>query len=194
LPGRGAAWGPSGAPAAAAADSAAWRIEGGDVKILVPLKPGGAFTASTTSLGGTLGLAGEKPARLAGNVQVALATIDTGIALRNQHLREKYLEVGKGAGYDTAVVSEIRFREAGGEAFEGSSAFAADLLLHGVKRPVEGTAEIRHLGANRKVKAVFPVVMSAFGIDAPMYLGVGVGDRLLVTVQFTAVSARAAAR
>ena len=184
----------AGAAVQAGAAEPGWRIEGGDVKILVPLKPGGAFTATTTSLSGTLGLAGERPARLAGEVRVALATIDTGIALRNQHLKEKYLEVAKGAGYDTAVVSDIAFRDAPGEAFEGSAPFTAQLLLHGVKRPLEGTAEIRHLGANRRVKAVFPVVLPDFGIEAPQYLGVGVGTRLMVTAQFTAVRTAAAAK
>ena len=184
----------AGAGADAAAAEASWRIEGGDVKILVPLKPGGAFTSSTTSLSGTLALAGEKPARLTGDVKVDLSTIDTGIALRNQHLKEKYLEVGKGAGYDTAVVSDIVFRDAPGEGFEGSSPFTAQLLLHGVKRPLEGTADIRHLGANRRVKAVFPVVLTDFGIDAPRYLGVGVGTKLMVTAQFTAVRAAEGAK
>jgi polyisoprenoid-binding protein YceI len=181
-------------PASAAGAEAAWRIEGGEVKILVPLRPGGAFTAATTSLRGTLGLAGERPARLSGEVRVDLSTIDTGIALRNQHLKEKYLEVAKGAGYDAAVVSDIVFRDAPGEAFEGSTPFTAQLLLHGVKRRLEGTAEVRHLGANRRVKAVFPVVMSDFGITAPEYLGVGVGNRLMVTAQFTAVRTAPAAR
>ena len=179
---------------AAAADPAAWRIEGGDVKILVPLKPGGAFTATTTSLSGTLGLAGEKPARLAGEVKVTLSTIDTGIALRNQHLKEKYLEVAKGPAYETAVVSDIRFKDADGEAFQGTAPFTAALTLHGVANRVEGTAEIRPLGANRRVKAVFPLVLSDFGITAPVYLGVGVGNRLMVTAQFMAVRTAGAAK
>ena len=179
-------------PGAGAAEGPAWRIDRGDVKILVPLRPGGAFTATTTSMNGTLSLAGEKPARLTGEVAVVLATIDTGIALRNQHLREKYLEVGKGPGFDTAVVSDIRFREADGEAFQGSSGFTGALTLHGVKHAVDGTADIRHQGNDRRVKAVFSLVMSEFGITAPMYLGVGVADKLLVTVEFLAVRAQVA--
>ena len=179
-------------PQAGAAEAASWRIDRGDVKILVPLRPGGAFTATTASMTGTLSLAGEKPARLSGEVAVALATIDTGIALRNQHLREKYLEVAKGQGFDHAVVSDIRFKEADGEAFQGTSGFTGALLLHGVKHAVEGTAEIRHQGHDRRVKAVFSLVMSDHGIDAPMYLGVGVADKLLVTVEFLAARAQVA--
>lgn len=179
-------------PAASAAEAPSWRIDRGDVKILVPLRPGGAFTATTASVRGTLSLAGEKPARLAGEVAVALATIDTGIALRNQHLREKYLEVGKGQGFDHAVVSDLRFGNADGEAFQGTSPFTGTLLLHGVKHAIDGTADIRHQGNDRRVKAVFSLLMSEFGIDAPMYLGVGVADKLLITVEFLAVRAQVA--
>lgn len=177
------------ASAGLAAEAPSWRVERGDVRILVPLKPGGAFTAATPSLAGTLTLGPEKPARLGGEVSMLLATIDTGIGLRNQHLRENYLEVAKGNGFDTAVISDIRFRDADGEAFAGRAAFTGTLLLHGVKHAVEGTAEIDHQGLDRRVKAVFPLVLTDFGITPPEYLGVGVANKLLVTVQFVAVRA-----
>ena len=102
------------------AEAPSWRIERGDVQILVPLRPGGAFTATTSSLSGTLTLDQAKPARLTGEISMDLATIDTGIALRNQHLRDNYLEVAKGKGFDKAVLSEIQLKDADGEAFRGS--------------------------------------------------------------------------
>jgi len=167
-----------------------WRIERGDVHILVPLKPGGAFGATTPSLSGTLTLEQPKPARLMGEISMDLATIDTGISLRNQHLREKYLEVGKGKGFDRAVLSAIHLKDADDEAFEGRTAFSAVLLLHGVLHPVDGTAEIRRDGLGRRVRAEFPLLLTDFGITPPEYLGVGVGSRLLVKAQFTAMPAR----
>ena len=177
-----------------AAEAPSWRIERGDVHILVPLKPGGAFGAQTPSLGGTLTLDQAKPARLTGEILVDLATIDTGISLRNQHLREKYLEVAKGKGFDKAVLSEIHLSDAEGEAFEGRTAFTGVLLLHGEKHPVQGTAEIRRDGLGRRVRAEFPLVLTDFGITPPEYLGVGVGNRLLVRAQFTAMPVRESAR
>jgi polyisoprenoid-binding protein YceI len=179
---------------ATAAETPSWRIERGEVQILVPLRPGGAFTAKTPSLGGTLALGPERPVRLGGEISIDLATIDTGIALRNQHLREKYLEVGKGQGFDKAILSEIRLNDAEGEAFEGRTRFGGTLLLHGVKRPVAGTAEIRSEGPGRSVRAEFPLELTEFGVTPPEYLGVGVASKLLVKVQFTAASARAPAK
>ena len=176
------------------ADAPSWRIERGDVRILVPLKPGGAFTATTASLNGTLTLEQAKPSRLSGEISTDLATIDTGIGLRNQHLREKYLEVAKGRGFDKAVLSEIQLNDAEGEAFEGRTAFTGTLLLHGVKHPVEGTAEVRREGPGRRVRAEFPLLVTDFGITPPEYLGVGVASKLLVKVQFTATPSRETAR
>ena len=173
-------------PADLAAEAPTWRLEKGEVKILVPLKPGGAFAATTNALTGTLTLEGAKPARLVGDVSVDLSTIDTGIGLRNQHLRENYLEVAKGEGYDKAVLSEIQLAEASGESFDGTTPFTGTLLLHGVKRPVAGTAEIHSEGLSRRVRAEFPVELTEWAVKTPSYLGVGVGNRLLVKVNLTA--------
>ncbi len=171
------------------AEAPSWRVESGATQVLVPLRPGGAFAATTSSLGGALTLEPGKPARLTGELSIDLATIDTGISLRNQHLREKYLEVKKGKGFDKAVLSEIQLADAAGEAFEGRTPFTGKLLLHGVQHPVDGTAEIRREGPGRRVRAEFPLQLTDFAIAPPLYLGVGVANRLLVKVQFTATPA-----
>jgi polyisoprenoid-binding protein YceI len=178
------------ASTARAADGQPWRIERADVRVIVPLKPGGAFTATTTALSGSLSVDAAPPVHLAGEIALDLATIDTGIALRNQHLRENYLEVAKGDGFNKAVLSDIRLGDASGEGFEGTSAFTANLLLHGVKRPVMGTVEIRPEAAGRRVRAEFSLILTDFGVTPPEYLGVGVGSKLLVKVGFAAVPGR----
>jgi polyisoprenoid-binding protein YceI len=180
-----------------AADGPAWHIERGDVRITVPLKPGGAFAATTSALSGTVRLESttpSRPARLTGEITMDLASIDTGIALRNQHLREKYLEIGKGPGFDKAVLSNIRLTDADGEAFEGTTGFAATLLVHNVSHEVAGKAETRRDGAGRQVRAEFPLTLTDFGITPPEYLGVGVGNKLLVRVQLTATPAPGAVK
>jgi polyisoprenoid-binding protein YceI len=178
-----------------AAEGPPWQVEHGDVRITVPLKPGGAFTATTTALGGTVRLPESttwtKPARLNGEITMDLGSIDTGIALRNQHLRENYLEVGKGAGFAKAVLSDIRLSDADGPAFEGTTGFTGALVLHGVSHEVAGKAEVRREGAGRRVKAEFPLTLTDFAVTPPEYLGVGVGNRLLVRVQFDATPSAA---
>jgi len=177
---------------AAAAGHASWRLEHPDIQVTVPLKPGGAFNATTTAATGTLVVESLKPARLGGEVAVDMRTIDTGISLRNEHLRDKYLETSKGEGYEKAVLSGIVLADADSEGFSGSSPFTATLLLHGVKREVTGKAEIRPEGASRRVRAEFPLNLTDFGVSPPEYLGVGVGSRLLVKVNTLVVPAEAA--
>lgn len=172
---------------ARASEAPSWRVERGDVQIVVPLRPGGAFTATTPSVSGLLALAPGTPARLTGELAMDLSTIDTGIALRNQHLREKYLEVSRGKGFDQAVLSGIQLDDATGAAFEGRTRWTGNLLLHGVTQRVMGTADIRPEGAGRRVRSEFTVTLTDFAITPPEYLGVGVGAKLLVKVQLTAV-------
>ena len=181
-----------------AAEAPAWQIEQGDVRVTVPLKPGGAFAATTTALSGTLRLVeaapGSKPARLAGEITMDLTAIDTGIALRNQHLRENYLEVGKGAGFDKAVLTDIRLAAADGDGFEGDTDFRATLALHGVAKEVSGKVAVKREGTGRRVRAEFPLTLTDFSITPPVYLGVGVGSRLLVKVQCLAIPVQRTAK
>jgi polyisoprenoid-binding protein YceI len=182
------------APVGLAAEGPSFRVEKGEVKVLVPLKPGGAFAATTTAVTGTLTLDGAKPAHLAGDVSMDLTTIDTGIALRNQHLKENYLEVAKGDGYNKAVLSDIQLADASGETFDGTTPFTGTMLLHGVKHQVAGTAEIHSEGTSRRVRAEFPLVLTDWGVTPPEYLGVGVGTRLLVKVTLSATPVKPPAR
>jgi polyisoprenoid-binding protein YceI len=173
-----------------AAEGPAWRVERGDVRVVVPVKPGGAFEARTSSLSGMLTPSASRPVILRGEIVVDLATIDTGIALRNQHLRENYLEVAKGRGFDKAVLSEIRVHDADGAEFQGRTGFTGTLMLHGVRREVAGTGEIRREGSAARVAATFPLTLTDFGVQPPEYLGVGVANKLLVKVVFTATPTR----
>ena len=180
------------ATASPGADAQAWRLGSGDVRISVPLRPGGAFEARTSALAGELRASGSAPVLLTGAIAVDLATIDTGIGLRNRHLRENYLEVAKGEGFDKAVLSEVRVAAADSAAFRGKSGFTATLLLHGVKQGVSGECEIRDSASGVRVQAIFPLGLRDFGIEPPQYLGVGVGHKLLVRVELDAAPAHGA--
>jgi polyisoprenoid-binding protein YceI len=173
------------AVAAPAAEGAPWRIEGGGVKILVPLKPGGAFEATTSSLGGTLTPGSSKPLVVDGELSVDLATIDTGISLRDRHLRER-LHLERGPDFERAVLSEIVLSDADGVGFRGKTGFTGVLLLHGVSRPLQGKAEIQDEGSGVRVVAEFVLTLTDFGIEPPSYMGVGVTNKVVVTVSFTA--------
>ena len=159
-----------------------WRTAQGDVSVKCPMTIGGSFDAKTTALAGTLTASGST---IDGSLAVDLRTLDTGIGLRNDHLRENYLEVDKGAGYDKAVLSQITLKGMNAEAPEGKGSFSGSLALHGVTKMVSGPVEVRKAGGGLRVKASFPVNLPDYNIAEPRYLGVGVKNIVQVEVTFT---------
>ena len=172
------------------ADSS-WRVARGDVRVACPMTVGGSFEAKTGAIQGTV-TTGAAGAPLGGELSVDLATLDTGIGLRNEHLKKNYLEVERGQGFDHAVLSQIRLGDADPQAIQGKTAFTGTFLLHGTTKPVSGQATIRRDGKDVRIEASFPVSVSAFGIEKPQYLGVGVRDQVTVNVSLTASPAETA--
>jgi len=166
----------------------AWRIDGGDVRVTCPLTVGGSFTATTSDLAGALSTAAG-PA-LDGTLRVDLRTLDTGIDLRNRHMRENYLEVERGDAFAFAELSDVQLQGADAAGASGTVAFRASLRLHGVVRPVEGEAELTREGSRLRVVARFPVSLETHDVPPPRYLGVGVRDQVRVEVRFEAAERR----
>ena len=169
-----------------AAAGAPWRIGASEVSVKCPMTVGGSFDATTSALSGMLTASASNPSALEGSVAVDLRSLDTGIGLRNDHLREKYLEVDRGAGYDQAVLSDVVLQGLNPGAPAGKGSFTGLLTLHGVKKAVNGPVEVRQAGTAWRVRASFPVNLPDYNIDKPRYLGVGVRDTVQVSVAFTA--------
>lgn len=129
---------------------------------------GGKLTGDVTVTGGVA----------TGTLTVNLADFSTEIDMRDDHMKNKYLEVGT---YPTATLVLKPWTVTAAE-----SDFEGDLTLHGVTKPVKGKAKVdgKKLAATMKVKA------SEYGIPAPDY-GVGkakvtMGEEIDVTVTATA--------
>jgi polyisoprenoid-binding protein YceI len=161
-----------------------WRPGQADVRVICAMTIGGSFDAKTTALSGSVTANASHSPAFDGSVAVDLRTLDSGISLRNEHLREKYLEVDKGPGYDQAVLSEIDLKGLNPEAPAGKGSFTGSLTLHGVKKTVTGTVDVRQAGDGLRVKASFPINLSDYNIAPPRYLGVGVKNTVQVEVAF----------
>jgi polyisoprenoid-binding protein YceI len=172
--------------AVTAAATGPWRAGQAEVNVKCPMTVGGSFDARTEALTGTLTASAGRPSAFQGSLAVDLRSVDTGIDLRNEHLREKYLEVDKGAGYDQAVLSDVTLQGVNADTPAGKGSFTGSLMLHGVKKTVTGPVEIRQAGTVWRVRASFPVHLPDYNIDKPRYLGVGVKDTVQVSVTFTA--------
>ena len=175
-----------GAPAAAGAQS--WSVPSGDVQVRCRMTVGGSFNAVTSSLSGTLQPRSPDGEDYAGGLRVDLRALDTGIDLRDSHLRNNYLEVARGPDFQQAVLSSIVLDDAlpdGGGRHE--TAFSATLSLHGVQSTIAGEVELRRRDGRMQVEATFSVSLEAFDIPPPRYLGVGVRDTVEITVSFDAM-------
>ena len=117
-------------------------------------------------------------------VDVPLANLATGIALRDQHMKDKYLEVAK---YPLATLtvarSALKVPASGARATADAP---ATLKLHGQVRPVtvhyDATADAD--GTGLAVHGELHIRMDDFGITVPTYLGVTVKPPVDVTADF----------
>jgi polyisoprenoid-binding protein YceI len=122
-----------------------------------------------------------------GRVSFDLQTLDTGIGLRNRHMKEEYLETTR-FPQATLTLTRVDVQDLAGQpAFSGRRVpFEGLLELHGVSRPVSGEAQVTRDGSGVKVEAAFGVRTTDFGIRTPSYLGITVAEEVKVKVRFSA--------
>lgn len=103
------------------------------------------------------------------NANCSLKHFETGLGLRDQHMREKYLEV---AEHPSAILS-VKESPLGRESFVG------ELSLHGVTKSVSGTVKWDGDIANIE----FPLRLSDFNIGVPSFMGITVAQEVFVSAQ-----------
>lgn len=143
----------------------------------ITLFPAGDFIASTSDITGNAEMVSATEVK-AQNIKINLNALKTGLELRDEHAKNKYLEVQK---FPEAVLVS-----ASGKNGKGSGI----LRLHGKEVPVEGTYAL--LSGNTFLKAEFKSKLSQFGINEINYKGVGVDDEFKVEITVPIVAAAAA--
>ncbi len=119
-----------------------------------------------------------------GKFEVDLNQFDTGIELRNRHMKEKYLETEK-FPKTTLEIDHVDLPKDWKPGADISSAkFQGKLTLKGTTKPVEGTVKIS--GTNMAAEADFVIDISQFPIGVPSYMGVTVASSVNVHVAIPA--------
>lgn len=135
--------------------------------------------------GGKLLVAGNV---LSGTLSVELDAFDTGMALRNEHMKEKYLETAK---FPKALLKldpltlPVNFAT-DTQAKLTEVPFTGKLKLHGVVRPVKGTATVQRSGPQVRGEARFSVDLTAHGIAIPSFKGITVAKEVSITAHIQA--------
>jgi polyisoprenoid-binding protein YceI len=152
--------------------SAAWVVQGQKQVSFRAVGPGGlAIVGNASELS-----VKEQGSDLA--VTVGLQGLKTGIDLRDNHMKEKYLETQK---YPTAVLvvdrSKLTIPTSGADV-------NGTLTLHGTTKPVRVHYEATGTAKQAHIEGEFSVNMKEFGISVPSYLGVTVKPVVQVTAKF----------
>ena len=116
-------------------------------------------------------------------VKVPLATLNSGIALRDKHMKEKYLQVGSYPDAELSVArSALKFPS--GTPTSGSA--QGTMKLHGKTKSVTFNYTAAPAGAKIQVNGSVHLDVRDYAIEIPNYMGVTVKPDVDVTVQFTA--------
>lgn len=182
---------------------------GGDNKVVFASKAAiESFEGKTNRMEGRLAL---DPSNLGDSVtvhlEVDLASLDTGIAKRNEHMRENHLETAK---YPKAVFDGAAVRGPAGAKLEPGRTATFDVegtfTLHGVSRRIRIKANVTYTaGASVKAtagaggssagaatlafKTEFPVGLADYNISRPQFLFLKLADTQQVRVSGVAVEA-----
>jgi polyisoprenoid-binding protein YceI len=121
-------------------------------------------------------------------VEVDLASLDTGIPMRNKHMRENHLETAK---FPKAVFKGGHVLETSSPTLNPGSSMklrlAGQFDLHGVTRAIEVPIEVTRDGdGTLHVDAKFDVALADYNIERPAFLMLKLEDVQHVSVQVTA--------
>ncbi len=133
------------------------------VAVDVVLSPAGSFKARTSKVSGIAYKTADGVA--AENVVIDATTLETGVALRDKHLKEHLL---------TQKYPQIKLLKAIGKNGQGKG----EVEIMGKKQPVNGTYKID----GEMLKAQFKMKLTDLEIKGVRYMGVGVKDEVNVSV------------
>jgi len=107
-----------------------------------------------------------------GQFSVEMDKFKTGQDLRDDHMKNKYLEVKK---YPTAtfVLDPVK----SGKSFD----VKGKLTLHGVTKDITGQATMKKQGGSDVVTVTTTIKLTDFKIDVPSWLGVTVAENVKIT-------------
>ncbi len=117
-------------------------------------------------------------------IKVPLRNLTTGISLRDDHMRNKYLQIGSFPNAELSVDrATIHFPNGDGTA---SGDATGTMAIHGKTKNVSFHYNVARTGGALHVGGTTKLDLRDYGIDVPSYLGVTVKPDIDVEVQFTA--------
>lgn len=113
--------------------------------------------------------------------EVDLNALDTGIGLRNRHMRENYLETDQYpfAQYAGSIAQVSRTSDT-----SLAVSVSGDMTIHGVKRSVQATLSAGPNGQRYHIRGQFPVALPDYKIKIPKLMFMKISDTVQVKLDF----------
>jgi len=113
--------------------------------------------------------------------EVELASLDTGIGLRNRHMRDNYLQVEK---YPYAVFSGsiAQVESTGGDTLQVTA--KGEMQIHGKKKQMSIPCTVNSEDSGYRVHGAFTVLLSDFDISIPKIMFLQLDNEIHLEVDF----------
>jgi polyisoprenoid-binding protein YceI len=144
----------------------------------------GDFRGDTGAVTGEVRFEGATPPRADVAVTVQAGTLRSDNAVRDRHLHEKVLEVGR---FPTIVLTAREFKPApAANGARGEGVLVGVLALHGVERPISVPLRYTIDNGQMQAQARFTIDLTDFALVPPSLLGLTVRKQVLVEAEFVA--------
>jgi polyisoprenoid-binding protein YceI len=175
----------------------AW-AQSSDRPTVVEVQGGTAAFEANTNIsavnvhGKSTALTGRAEVRRAGDVlsiqnmeaTVAVKTLETGMGLRDQHMRKYVFTTPDGQLPDLKLAAGKAQCTLGGA--ESPCQLTGDLTIRGIARPFTMTLRLARAGDAYRASGDTTVKLSTYGIERPSELGVTTADEVKLHLDFTA--------
>lgn len=114
-------------------------------------------------------------------LEVDLGSLDTGIGLRNRHMRDNYLEVDRfpyatfAGGFGDVSPGDDGWMRVVGQ---------GDLGIHGMSRSMEIPCDVAPSGGGFRARCAFEVLLSDFGIEIPKVMFMKLANEIRLELDF----------
>lgn len=113
--------------------------------------------------------------------EVDLRTLDTGIGLRNRHMRDNYLETDK---YPYASFKGIITQRAEKDENSFELKVHGEMQIHGVSKEMELTGIMQKYGDDLKIISRFEVKLSDHNINIPRFMFLKIDETMKIELEF----------
>ena len=113
--------------------------------------------------------------------EVDLASIDTGIGLRNRHMRDNYLHV-RDYPYATFLGEIASVEPMDDGAFRVTA--SGTMSIHGVDRPMRVPCEVSPWGRGYRARCAFQVMLTDFNIEIPRVMFMKLANEIRLELDF----------